>query len=850
MASDTHGAHGTRKPITSLGDGAAICLTGALRTMLAMPVRRTYQQHVVGPLAQHFHVVHTHAAIVLPSPATDELRHEIAEAYTTKSLEFLTSEESMAPFSNPLKQQQCRIDHQSRWSNAHGDASVLAQWSAIGRCYDNVERVERESRSQYAWLLRLRTDQTFFADVPLFASDGTMLAMTDAVFVPSHGMTGDPAYRCMNDQSFLCPRHLCRPYFRLLELWTSAYCNASSSSTVGSIFATGVRTPHGVDGPPEEPYVLPLPPRGGDGPLAARLTAQWYLFARYSLASTAGKPCNANDATEHCCGIIREVAWPYSIARHDARGGRRTLECTTRLASYSALRPTSKDFRQRPTFWRNTSVLLAACRSLEREWLSAEQVEEQQKSSNAERSMAKAALRRLQGAVPLPGPDLSLSSGGDQKGSSGHHGAETQTGLAKWDVNESSASRARVARYCATMESLTPTSTDMKFSSSNRSSSAGSLKHEIYGNKFCNWLAGPSLMGISHRPRGSGHGSGGIGADMRTIGTAAAPAALILGVHLTNTSTKYFPLFGKDADLHSAVDKFVKSPAVVAGLANGTLRLHVVHDSPLGTHQYKGVSLHHLTPTTDTARRHVLPAQDARWELYGRLLATLRPDPRTCVFMVDFKDVVLLRSSLDRLCASADENAEVVADGPGRQESLQRVEPSSLFVGSDMCMSDSARKFLRHQLNMSGFQPSAELRRILAARKQPYLHNVGILGGRLPVVERMRRQLESGTKAHYAGRPIDEAPRYVVDSVLLNDLLLRSAHAPAQLVGGWPRGFVNLPMAGELCQPPKFNPYCNAARFRNCRARNLLGAMAPHYYFGHKLSCGGVLDCQASWGDA
>ena len=53
--------------------------------------------------------------------------------------------------------------------------------------------------------------------VPANSSARRQLSSSHA-YVPSNGMTDDPQYRCLNDQAFLCPRRLCRPYFRLLEL--------------------------------------------------------------------------------------------------------------------------------------------------------------------------------------------------------------------------------------------------------------------------------------------------------------------------------------------------------------------------------------------------------------------------------------------------------------------------------------------------------------------------------------------------------------------------------------------------------------------------------------------------------
>ena len=367
----------------------------------------------------------------------------------------------------------------------------------------------------------------------------------------------------------------------------------------------------------------------------------------------------------------------------------------------------------------------------------------------------------------------------------------------------------------------------------------GALIDEIRGDLFCAWLSPPPDSG-SRSARLSR-------LRKRRSSEQHSPPALILAAHLTQTATHYFPLRGRAALLHSGVDRFVTAPAVAAGLRNGTLRIHVVHDSPAVSgplSMYRGVALHRMQSVGVAGRDAVLPAQDARWALFGKLLEELRPDPRTCVFLVDFSDVSLLRSALDRLCASVE--AEAPNDGAVSAKA-EELAPSTLFVGSDMCHADGARKFLRHQLNASGFNASAPMRRFLASRTASYVHNVGILGGRLPVVERMRRLLASGTDAHYASRPAQERPRYVVDSVLLNDLLLRDAHTPLRLVGGWPRGFVNLPMAGDVCVPPKFNNFCLAAQFRNCRAKHLLAAMAPHYWWAHKVGCGGVIGCKAEW---
>lgn len=211
-------------------------------------------------------------------------------------------------------------------------------------------QLELRQNFRYAWMMRLRTDLVYYADVP-------PLSATHAL-VSASGMTADPLYRCMNDQVLICPRHLCRPYFRLLELWSSPHCNATAAQEP-SIFASTLE-PHGMRGPPDAPFRMPLPP-----PEQRRkhMSAQWYFFARYSIR--AGAPaCKPREPTARCCGpFLREFAWPYSIAR-----GRSSLECQFRLAEYPARKPSDLDAAHRPSFFANLSSHLLACRQMQIEW--------------------------------------------------------------------------------------------------------------------------------------------------------------------------------------------------------------------------------------------------------------------------------------------------------------------------------------------------------------------------------------------------------------------------------------------------------------------------------------------------
>jgi hypothetical protein len=154
-------------------------------------------------------------------------------------------------------------------------------------------------------------------------------------WLPIGGMNKDVRARCTNDHLLFCPRALCRAYFRLLELWTSPHCratyrrhsksNSTADATSGSPSATIFATPTAVgaagdeptahagrltmNGLPTAPFVLPPPPRGE--------LPEYYIRARYS----RGAACTAATSDEECCGLLRELAYPYAIARGDAQRG-------------------------------------------------------------------------------------------------------------------------------------------------------------------------------------------------------------------------------------------------------------------------------------------------------------------------------------------------------------------------------------------------------------------------------------------------------------------------------------------------------------------------------------------------
>ena len=174
-------------------------------------------------------------------------------------------------------------------------------------CYREIVAVEARRRSTYAWLLRTRTDLVYLADIRF-----DTLSTTHA-HVPYGGMTDHAQTACTNDHMFFCPRHLCRPYFELLELWESAFCIAAN---VPPVTLTHTNGPHAIPkDEPRAPFWVPPPPHGA--------AHQWYILARYN----CGRRC-ASDR-DGCCGLLRELRYPYAFARGDAERG--LLDCRLRL---------------------------------------------------------------------------------------------------------------------------------------------------------------------------------------------------------------------------------------------------------------------------------------------------------------------------------------------------------------------------------------------------------------------------------------------------------------------------------------------------------------------------------------
>ena len=445
----------TAKPVTSTRR-CAVCITGLQRTLVDLPVVTSYGRSIRLPLQQAGWAVDAHIVVSAPS-GTDhgprggsssvrpelELRRRIKEAYQARSVTLLPPGAATRWVTQP-RNAQCAIDGAAaRWRNPEtGDArhySVLLQHVATGVCYDEVKAAEARDGARYDWIVRVRTDLVHFAPVPLAVA--TPPLSERHVHVPVNGMSGAPAYRCMNDHALLCPRKLCgragvqtavarsrpwphslghhsarapplhhvspacwlrpqhacppapclvwplacrppacrcRPYFRLLELWTSPHCRAATTATTAAATTDGIFLSNAsLHGAPSAPYVLPRPPPASGSAAGAaaseQLGGQWYAFARYATnASRGGAPCGAREESAACCGALREVAWPSAIARSHEEG----LQCRDRLvrdvpsrrAPDAPLRPWWGGVGAAPAAASEVGVYLRRCASLQAAW--------------------------------------------------------------------------------------------------------------------------------------------------------------------------------------------------------------------------------------------------------------------------------------------------------------------------------------------------------------------------------------------------------------------------------------------------------------------------------------------------
>ena len=336
----------------------ATCITGQQRTLLSAHVRESYYTMLADPHVTAGHSFDTFLSVVgqwrqMQRGQLEATRANITAAYRPLGLSLL-QEQSLAELSSG----RCDI-MDARFRDRYDS---LRQWAAIRDCYRLVEAEEAKRHVRYTLLYRTRTDLVFLAPTPLAGTDARS---QEHVYTSLAGMSSGYRSAGMNDMLFVCPRLLCRPYFTLLELWESPHCVPATREDTTPRLSLSLRNhsklprtpifaetgeeghgpivPRGLAGPPVEPFWLP--------PLPSKFTSSWYALARYS----DGWPCayDRYAALAHnakCGGLIRELLWPYAIARL------KRLDCDWRLS------------QARPPYTRTLKEFVAPCLEYARQW--------------------------------------------------------------------------------------------------------------------------------------------------------------------------------------------------------------------------------------------------------------------------------------------------------------------------------------------------------------------------------------------------------------------------------------------------------------------------------------------------
>jgi hypothetical protein len=305
LAVEVAGASSSQSPPNGLG----VCVTGVMRTLLADPVVDGFDRYIRNVAnSTDVHMVISVANMT----DKDVLTQRIERSWNPDSLLLVQRHD--------FEKWQCDImpslDYPTRENGKWDLYRAAPQWFSMRVCYGQIEKAEKAREAPYRWLLRTRSDFVPLEPIPL-----ETLAPTFA-YMPRGGYAPDTRMMCQNDHLFLCPRHLCRGYFQLLEIWQSPQCtrNASYLHNVlkesDSIFASvGVGGQLSMNGAkaPTRPFLVPD---------IFMKTMSGHFMARY--ASQANQ-CVAGITPPSCCGLLREVVWPYTIARGTDEAG--LLEC-------------------------------------------------------------------------------------------------------------------------------------------------------------------------------------------------------------------------------------------------------------------------------------------------------------------------------------------------------------------------------------------------------------------------------------------------------------------------------------------------------------------------------------------
>jgi hypothetical protein len=280
--------------------GVAVCVTGIPRTLFRPHVYESFNKHVVSSIAAEGW---RPEVFLVPSvDLADTARMAEVRTLALRTLNSLVKVSFVS--TEPLRPRlRCTMPLLVLPMREQLDSfKTLQQWVGMEHCYDEIGRAEQSRGEAYRWIVRVRTDAVFYRSVSLAALNET------GVYVPLGGMSATHHMRCMNDHMFVCPRALCRPYFKLIELFVHAACRNSSSPD------TRVHVPTGLLAPPTEPFVLPRQVRIARQRIR---TAQWWFASRYGAKEWCRTPdvYTVPGQEVPCCGSLREYPWIYSLSR-------------------------------------------------------------------------------------------------------------------------------------------------------------------------------------------------------------------------------------------------------------------------------------------------------------------------------------------------------------------------------------------------------------------------------------------------------------------------------------------------------------------------------------------------------
>jgi hypothetical protein len=308
-------------------------MSGRVRTLLSTPVVTSYQSYVQpGDLF-----------IVAVGEVNASTEARVREAYKPVNMRTIPNMEAA----------ELNLTCETETTGAK---YALVQFVGVRVAYWDVLKSEQQRGKQYGWIVRLRTDLVFFEPLTVHGLDSNL------AHIPSGGMSSWTQAKWTNDHFFVCPRHLCKPYFTLLDLWFSDNCVASVTTQTSNDGAAGTGRPptHNSSLAPSGVFATNHTPDGHIEanevpsynytiPSAFPFFSEWYILVRYSLDGRCALDLPENATT---CDLMHEFDPPaYTIARGTEYSWR--LDCSYTLSNNT--------WRSSQTVWPHMNACFEVC---------------------------------------------------------------------------------------------------------------------------------------------------------------------------------------------------------------------------------------------------------------------------------------------------------------------------------------------------------------------------------------------------------------------------------------------------------------------------------------------------------